>query len=109
MASNWEAIAQKAQSERDAKIPAEWKIPQGEIDAAGDFGGLKLIESKLSPRELEITSMTAAQALKVCGRAHRRTCCGAPGDRQPNFALVTSSFNRVNRWIIPYRNFTRAN
>lgn len=63
-AAKWEEVAAKAQADRDAKIPAEWRLTQAELDACGDFGGIKLIESKLSPEELAITSLTATEALK---------------------------------------------
>ena len=76
MSTDWKATAARVQAERESKIPAEWRIPQAELDAAGDHGGLKLIESKLNARELEITGWTASEAAKVgllrC--PHRSTC-----------------------------------
>jgi hypothetical protein len=62
---DWQTIAARVQKERASKIPKEWQLTAAELEACGDYGGLKLIESKLDAKELEITGMSATQVLKV--------------------------------------------
>ncbi|KAI9011802.1 general amidase [Hyaloraphidium curvatum] len=59
----WQDVAAKASAARLAAIPAEWRLADAEIDAAGDHGGLALIESKLSEEERRITALTASEAV----------------------------------------------
>jgi hypothetical protein len=63
MPAKWDEIAKKAQCDRDAGIPEEWRLTQAEIEGCDNWSGMKLIESKLSAEELVITGLTATQAL----------------------------------------------
>ncbi|KAI9014268.1 amidase signature domain-containing protein [Hyaloraphidium curvatum] len=61
---DWKVVAERTRADRDSRIPAEWKLTKEELDTCGKHGGLKLIESKLSERELELTRLTASEAVR---------------------------------------------
>lgn len=62
--SSWQETAASVKAEQAAKIPAEWRLTEEEIKRAGDLNGLRLIESKLSARERELTNATGVEILQ---------------------------------------------
>jgi len=64
MSDKWQQLALSVQAKRDASIPEHWRISKEEAKSVGDLHAIPFIESKLTPRELEITSMSATEVLK---------------------------------------------
>jgi hypothetical protein len=84
------AIHKKFVADRDAKIiRPEWRLTPEEVASAlaTKTGVIAFVESKLTPREVEITNWTGAEAVK---KMH-----GPRGDRTSIVEVVTSMCKRA--------------
>jgi amidase len=67
----WQTIASRKQSERDSKIPSEWKIP-ADLKPSAETNFVQDFPSKsgfFTPRELEITESTASTVVSKIASA----------------------------------------
>lgn len=75
LSPEYAAFAADFVAKRDAKIRPEWRLTAEEIDSARNSvtGVLPFVDSKLTPREVEITKWTGEQALKEMHKKEGRT------------------------------------
>lgn len=67
---NWQAISQAAQADLLQAIPPRWRIDAKSYDGLSDVTRVPLTCGILTPRQIEITELTATE---LAGRIRSRT------------------------------------